>query len=62
MPLGANIIGNWTKQAASKIGLDVSSNKITNHSNRSSAVSNYAKAGIGEQQLCKMTGQNTMQL
>lgn len=55
-PIGPNTIGKWTKEGASKIGLNVSSSKITNHSNRSSAVSNYAKAGIGEQQLCKMTG------
>lgn len=55
-PVGINTISKWTKEAASKIGLDVQNTKITNHSNRSTAVTQLAKAGVQEQQLIKITG------
>ncbi|CAH0558871.1 unnamed protein product [Brassicogethes aeneus] len=38
------------------IGLNVKERKITNHSNRSTAVSELAKNGVQEQQLLKITG------
>lgn len=56
MPVGENTLGKWTKEAAMKIGLDVENNKITNHSNRSSTVSNLAKSGISSERLIKITG------
>lgn len=56
MPIGRGEISKWTKQGAEQIGLDVKRNKITNHSNRASAVTQLAKKGVGEQQLIKLTG------
>lgn len=56
MPIGVNEIGKWTKQSAEKIGINTSEFKITNHSNRSSAVSSVGKAAVGEQQLIKISG------
>lgn len=55
-PVGVNEIGKWIKSAAEVVGLDVERKKICNHSIRSSAVSRLAKAGVGEQQLMKVTG------
>lgn len=55
-PAGINEVGKWFKTLAEKSGLDVKKTKICNHSLRSSAVSHLAKAGIGEQQLIKITG------
>jgi hypothetical protein len=54
VPVGRNVISSWTKDSALKLGLD--SNKITNHSNRSTAVTSLAKSGVNEQQLIKITG------
>lgn len=56
MPLGRNVINGWTKASAEAIGLDTNLKKITNHSNRSTAVSHLAKSGVQEQQLLKITG------
>lgn len=55
-PIGRNEISKWTKVAAQQIGLDTEHNKITNHSNRSTAVSCLAKSGVGEHQISKITG------
>lgn len=56
IPLGINSLAKWTKISAEKTGLDTKRNKITNHSNRSSAVSALTKQGVSEQQLIKLTG------
>ncbi|XP_074031508.1 uncharacterized protein [Leptinotarsa decemlineata] len=58
MPLGRNIIDGWTKSSAEAIGLDTKQRKITNHSNRATAVSQLAKSGVQEQHLLKITGHN----
>lgn len=58
-PVGINEVGAWTKLSAEKAGLDVKRVKITNHSTRSTAVSQLAKAGVGEQQLIKITGHSS---
>lgn len=59
VPIGVNEILKWTKTSAEKIGLDIKRRKITNHSHRSSAVSNLAKAGVSEQNLIKITGHSS---
>ena len=56
MPIGKNELSKWTKDSAEKIGLDVHTNKITNHSNRASTVSTLSKSGISDQQVIKITG------
>lgn len=56
VPVGRNTINGWTKSAAEAIGLNIKDKKITNHSNRSTAVSQLAKSGVEEQQLLKITG------
>lgn len=53
-PIGKNQISKWTQEAAQRIG--IKKVKITNHSNRSTAVSKLAKSGVPEQQLIKITG------
>lgn len=58
VPLGKNTINGWTKSSAEAVGLDTKGRKITNHSNRATAVSTLAKNGIDEQQLLKITGHN----
>lgn len=58
-PIGKNTLSNWTKQAAQKIGLDTEKEKITNHSNRATAVSTLSKAGVSEQTLIKITGHSS---
>lgn len=58
MPIGKNIIQNWTKSTAEAIGLNTKEKKITNHSNRSTAVSRLLKNGVQEQELIKITGHN----
>lgn len=58
IPVGKNTINGWTKSSAEAIGLNVKDKKITNHSNRSTAVSELAKKGVQEQQLLKITGHN----
>ena len=40
--------------------MDVKRIKVTNHSNRSSAVSNLAKSGVGEHQITKITGHTSV--
>lgn len=60
-PVGRNTISTWFKLAAGKIGIDTKKIKVTNHSGRATAVSNLAKAGIGEQQLIKITGHSNSQ-
>lgn len=59
-PVGINEISKWIKLFAEKIGLDVKRRKISNHSIRSSTVSSLAKAGVGEQQLMKITGHQNL--
>lgn len=59
-PVGINEIGNWVKSLAEQTGLDVKRRKISNHSIRSSAVTSLAKAGVGEQQLMKITGHHNI--
>lgn len=60
MPIGRNEISKWTKEAAAKIGLDTKHCKITNHSNRATAVSNLIKNKAQEQQLIKLTGHGSV--
>ncbi|KAJ3648473.1 hypothetical protein Zmor_020274 [Zophobas morio] len=55
-PVGRNEMGKWTRTAAEEIGIDIKKKKISNHSLRSTAVSQLAKAGVGEEQLIKITG------
>lgn len=55
-PVGRNELSKWTKLSAESIGLDTKRVKITNHSNRVSAVSHLAKVGVGEHQITKITG------
>ncbi|XP_045473938.1 uncharacterized protein LOC123680198 [Harmonia axyridis] len=45
-PVRKNELSKWTKEAAEKAGLNTKGIKITNHSIRSTAVSNLAKAGV----------------
>ncbi|XP_031334073.1 uncharacterized protein LOC116164086 [Photinus pyralis] len=59
-PVGINEITKWVKHAAEETGLDIKRRKITNHSLRSSAVSNLAKSGVGENQLLKITGHSSV--
>ncbi|KAJ3661198.1 hypothetical protein Zmor_005606 [Zophobas morio] len=47
-PVGRNEMGKWTRTAAEEIGIDIKKKKISNHSLRSTAVSQLAKAGVGE--------------
>lgn len=56
MPVGVNEISKWMKSIAEEAGVDTSIKRITNHSSRATAVSRLAKAGVGEQQLIKITG------
>lgn len=58
--IGKNLIGKWTNESAKKAGLDTTHKKITNHSNRATAVSTLAKAGVGEQQITKITGHSNV--
>jgi hypothetical protein len=60
VPLGRNTISTWTNDAAEKIGIDTKRVKISNQSNRSSAVSNLAKQGVPEIQISKITGHSSM--
>lgn len=55
-PIGRNEISKWTKSSASLAGINTKFVKITNHSNRSAAVSQLANAGISEQEIIKITG------
>lgn len=55
-PVGINTISKWTKLSAERAGLDVKRRKITNHSTRSTAVTQMVKAGVSEQEVIKITG------
>lgn len=55
-PIGINTIGKWTEISAKNIGLDVKNKKISNHSNRATAVSQLISGGVGEQEAIKITG------
>ncbi|KAJ3646007.1 hypothetical protein Zmor_023620 [Zophobas morio] len=44
-PVGRNEMGKWTRTAAEEIGIDIKKKKISNHSLRSTAVSQLAKSG-----------------
>lgn len=55
-PIGINTLSKWTKLSAEKIGLDTKKVKITNHSNRATAVSQLLQSGVSEQQAMKITG------
>lgn len=55
-PLGVNEINKWTKLSAEAIGIDTKKVKITNHSNRSTAISGLSKAGTSVQEIIKITG------
>ena len=59
MPLGKNEIAKWRKQGAKRIRLDAKRKKNSNHWNRTAAVTQLAKNGIGEQQLIKLTAHSS---
>lgn len=59
MPIGQNQMAKWTKESAEKVGLDIKKIKITNHSMRSTAVTQLIKSGIGEQEAIKITGHSS---
>lgn len=56
IPIGINEISKWTRLGAEKIGLDTKKKRITNHSNRTSTVSNLSRAGANLQEIIKITG------
>lgn len=58
-PLGVNQLSKWTRLGAQNIGIDTKKIKITNHSNRSSAVSNLTKSGDNLQEVIQMTGHSS---
>lgn len=60
MPIGINHLSKWTRIGADKIGLDTKEKRFTNHSNRSSTVSNLSKAGANLQEIIKITGHTTI--
>lgn len=55
-PLGVNEIRKWTKLGAEAIGIDTKRVKITNHSNRSTTVSQLSSAGTSVHEIIKITG------
>ena len=58
-PVGVNQISKWTRLGAENVGIDTKKARITNHSNRSSAVSVLANAGANLQEIIKVTGHST---
>jgi len=58
MSLGYNQISKWAKSAAKSIGINTKFVKITNHSNRSSTVSQLSSTGINAKEFIKITGHN----
>jgi hypothetical protein len=58
VPIGCNNIGKWTKEAAAAVGIDVISNRIVNQSERSTAISLGAEAGVQPAQQIRMSGHN----
>lgn len=61
MPVGINEMSKWTRLGAENIGLDTKRKKITNHSNRSSTVSNLSNSGSNLQEIIKITGHTSIQ-
>ncbi|KAJ3644276.1 hypothetical protein Zmor_026942 [Zophobas morio] len=59
-PLGKNEISKWTSLGAAQMGLDIKKRKITNHSNRSVAVSNLAEASVDKNQIAKISGHGSV--
>lgn len=55
-PIGINTFSTWTKETATKIGIDTKAKKVSNHSHRATAVTHLAQAGVPEQELMKITG------
>lgn len=58
-PIGLNTLSKWTRTAAESIGIDTKKRKITNHSNRSSAVSILSHSGANLQEITKITGHSS---
>lgn len=58
-PVGLNQLSKWTQLGAESIGLNVKKIKVTNHSNRSSAVSNLTKSGANLQEIIQITGHSS---
>lgn len=58
-PVGLNQLSKWTRSAAESIGLDTKKQKISNHSNRSSAVSILTQSGANLQEIIKITGHSS---
>lgn len=58
-PIGVNHLSKWTRLGAQSIGIDTKKVKITNHSNRSSAVSNLTKSGANLQDFIQITGHSS---
>ena len=56
VPVGRNIMSQWTSSQAKKSGINTDKVKVTNHSLRATAVSKLAKQAVEEQQLIKITG------
>lgn len=59
-PVGINEMAKWTKTAAANVGINTSLSRISNHSNRSSAVSTLTKQGAKEQEIIKITGHSSV--
>ena len=58
VPVERNAINGWTESSAEVTGVSLTNKNITNHSNRSTAVSELTKNCVQEQQLLKITGHN----
>ncbi|KAK9885833.1 hypothetical protein WA026_013704 [Henosepilachna vigintioctopunctata] len=58
-PVGLNQLSKWTRLAAESIGHDKKKQKISNHSNRSSAVSILAQSRANLQEIIKITGHSS---
>ncbi|KAF2904780.1 hypothetical protein ILUMI_01391 [Ignelater luminosus] len=54
-PVGHSKILIWTKEEAQAVGVDTKTRRIANYLLRSTAVSHLSKAGVGEQELIKIT-------
>ncbi|PSN32922.1 hypothetical protein C0J52_27400 [Blattella germanica] len=55
-PVGANQLPKWMKMSAEKRDWTRKGKKITNHSSRSTAISQMTHAGVQEQEVIKITG------
>lgn len=58
-PMGLNQLSKWTRLGAQSIGINTKKVKITNHSNRSSTVSNLTKSGANLQEVIQITGHSS---